>query len=239
MTPPFLGTKVLDGISLDSIEPFVDRETLFASRWEFRKNITKENWEQFKKDNVAAIYERIISNCHADNLIQPRAVYGYFKCRKIGNGILVEGEHRSHRFDFPRERVEPHRCLADFFPDGYMAFQLVTIGNKVTKRGSELFAEHAYSDMFYLKGFASEATEALAKFCHKHIRNELGVSENIGERFSPGYPSFPNLLDQKTIAALLRPIQIGVTITVTCQLVPEHSTSAIISADPRAQHFRP
>jgi 5-methyltetrahydrofolate--homocysteine methyltransferase len=86
---------------------------------------------------------------------------------------------------------------------------------------------------------AAEFAEATAKYGHRYIREELGVPEGAGERFSPGYPAFPDLSAQKSIALLLVPKRIGVSLTATFQLVPEHSTSALISIDENAHHFRP
>jgi 5-methyltetrahydrofolate--homocysteine methyltransferase len=164
-------------------------------------------------------------------------VRGYFKCEKSGNNLIVRGEKKAYRFDFPRERIPPHRCLSDFFSDGFAAFQLVTIGSKVGDEISALFGKGGYSESFYLKGFAAEAAEALAKFSHSLIRKELGLGADAGERFSPGYPVFPSLLDQRSIVALLEVRRIGVNLTKTCMLVPEHTTSAIISPDATASRW--
>ena len=72
-----------------------------------------------------------------------------------------------------------------------------------------------------------------------NLRAEVGAGDDQGERFSPGYPAFPDLSAQRKIAALLKPARIGVSLTRTFQLVPEHTTSAIISMDARAKLFRP
>ncbi|MFH0798977.1 MAG: vitamin B12 dependent-methionine synthase activation domain-containing protein [Pseudomonadota bacterium] len=239
MNPPFFGTKILDGITLDDIEPLIDREALFAGRWQFRQGMGPEEWEKLKQERAIPTFERLLSVCRAKSIIRPMAVYGYFECRQQGNGLIVTDGARSFRFDFPRERQEPHRCLADFFPEGFVAMQLVTAGGKVTEAGADLFARHEYSEMFFLKGLAAAAAAAAAAFCHRLIREELGAGADAGERFSPGYPVFPDILDQKKIAALLKPGRIGVSLTKTCQMVPEYSTSAIVSVDSKAAHFRP
>lgn len=239
MNPPFFGTKICNTVTFDDLEPVIDKEVLFAGRWQFRQGADSASWKNLKREKIFSIYERIVSLCKNESVVQPRIVYGYFRCRQDGNGLIVEGEHKSFRFDFPREKEEPHRCVADFFPENFIAMQLVTVGNKATEVATRLFKKNSYQDMFLLKGLAAEATEALANISHRTILKELGLDNNVGTRFSPGYPCFPSLFDQKKIAALLKPKQVGVALTQTCQLIPEYSTSAIISADPDSILFHP
>ncbi|MFA4973357.1 MAG: vitamin B12 dependent-methionine synthase activation domain-containing protein [bacterium] len=239
MDAPFLGTKVLKSVGLDEVEALLDKEALFAARWQFRQGAAASAWEDLKSSKVLPIYERTMSLVRSQSAIAPAIVYGYFKCERIGNGLLVKGERRDFKFDFPRERETPNRCVADFFPGGFAAFQLVTIGGKVADIAASMFSKNKYSDVFYLKGLASEFTEASAEYCHRLIRQELGAAESTGKRFSPGYPAFPSLLDQRKIYELLGANRINVSITETCQLVPEHSTSAIVSIDEKAMLFRP
>jgi 5-methyltetrahydrofolate--homocysteine methyltransferase len=237
--PPFYGTRILDELTIDDVEPYLDREMLFASRWQFRQGADSASWEEMKVAKVAPIYERLMHLCKREPIIVPRIVYGHFRCEKEGNGLIVHGENRAYRFDFPRERESPNRCLSDFFREGFATFQIATVGDGVGRAAASKFKEHEYSEAFFLKGLASEFAEAVAKYGHGHVRKELGVSEGAGERFSPGYPAFPDLSAQKKICALLMPKRIGVGLTETYQLVPEHTTSALISMDDDANHFRP
>jgi len=239
MEPPFLGTKMLTDVPLADVEALLDKEALFASRWQFRQGADQASWDERKSTKVVPVYEKTMSVVRANSAIAPAMVYGYFACERIGNGLLVKGERREFRFDFPRERQTPNRCVADFFSCGFAAFQLVTVGRGASEIATLRFAENKYSDAFYLKGLAAEFAEATAKYCHGMIRQETGVGETVGQRFSPGYPAFPSLLDQRKIFDLLGAARIGVSITETCHLIPEHSTSAIVSIDEKATLFRP
>jgi len=236
---PFIGSRIIDSISFEDIEPLIDKERLFAARWEFKKGVLPEQWDDFKKSKVEAIYEKTLAKCRSASVIEPKAVYGYFKCRKSFSALMVEGERKSFRFEFPREKKPPHRSVADYFPDEFAAFQIVTVGKNAADVAARMFSRDMYSDAFYIKGLAAEAAEALAVLMNKKILAELGFDDNRGARFSPGYPSFPDLLDQKKIVALLGPARIGVSLTKTCVFVPEYTTSAIISADPNAVNFNP
>jgi 5-methyltetrahydrofolate--homocysteine methyltransferase len=237
--PPFLGTRILDELTIGDVEPYLDREALFASRWQFRRGAGAASWDEIKRSKVEPVYERMMVLCRREPVIVPKIVYGHFRCDKEGNGLIVRGEGRAYRFDFPRERASPNRCLSDFFGSGFATFQIATVGDGATRAAASKFSSHEYSDAFFLKGLAAEFAEAAAKYGHEHIREELGAPEGVGERFSPGYPAFPDLSAQKKIALLLAPKRIGVSLTATFQLVPEHSTSALISIDENAHHFRP
>jgi 5-methyltetrahydrofolate--homocysteine methyltransferase len=239
MTMPSFGTRTLDPIAIDDVLRLLDREALFAGRWQFRQGMDSAAWEALKASTVEPLLARLLLQARTRGTFAPRIVYGFFRCERESNGLIVHGEHQALRFDFPRERQEPHRCLADFFPEGFIAMQIATVGEGPVEAAAAEFAKHRYSEAFYLKGLAAELAEATAAFGHAHIRTELGAAPDAGARFSPGYPSFPDLLAQRKIAALLGFRRIGVALTETCQLVPEYSTSAIVSIDPSATHFRP
>ncbi|MFH1830445.1 MAG: homocysteine S-methyltransferase family protein [Pseudomonadota bacterium] len=231
ITPPFFGAVVLDDIPLDDVEALLDKKALFLSRWQFRKGADSK---------ALPIYERMMVMCRAQHIITPKIVYGYFKCEKKNNGLIAYSDQgKPFRFDFPRERTMPHRCVADFFDLGFVAIQLATVGDGVNAAATKKFKNHEYSDAFFLKGLAASFAEATTQYGHDLIRKELGIAPDVGERFSPGYPAFPDLSAQKKIAQLLKPTRIGVSLTKTYQLIPEHSTSAVVSIDEKAVRFRP
>jgi 5-methyltetrahydrofolate--homocysteine methyltransferase len=58
-----------------------------------------------------------------------------------------------------------------------------------------------------------------------------------GSRYSFGYPACPNLEDRALIMELLRPQEIGVTLSENFMLVPEQSTDAIVAHHPQAKYF--
>lgn len=236
--PPFLGTRIVETLRLDDVEPLLDREMLFASRWQFRSGQSADEWKRLQEEKVQPMYERLLLKARSESFIEPRIIYGYFACERSGNALVVYDGDRVFRFDFPRERQSPNRCVADFFEAGFAAFQLVTVGSGPTRAAAECFSKKEYSEAFFIKGLAAEFAEATAQYAHGHIRKELAAG-GAGARFSPGYPAFPDLSAQKKIAALLAPMRIGVKLTETFVLVPEHSTSALVAVEKEACHFRP
>lgn len=237
--PPFEGTRVLDPVPFEAVEALLDREALFASRWQFRQGQDATTWEQTKAKRAIPLLERLLLHVKAQDLIQPKAIYGYYRCTRESNGLIIVDGERSFRIDFPRERETPNRCLADFFESGVIAIQVAGVGKKIGEVATREHAQGRYSEAFFLSGLAAQFAEATAAYVHGVIRRELKIPEDQGERFSPGYPAFPDLMAQRKLMTLLAPMRIGIALSKTCQLIPEYSTSAIVSVDPQACYFRP
>jgi cobalamin-dependent methionine synthase I len=107
-----------------------------------------------------------------------------------------------------------------------VGLQLVTVGSKVAQEAGRLAREGKIHDQFLLHGLAAELTEALAQYAQDQLQKQAGWSE--AKRYSPGYPAWPELSEQKKVFKLLKPGRIGVRLTRGFQMVPEYSTSAII-----------
>ena len=76
------------------------------------------------------------------------------------------------------------------------------------------------------------------RYWHRRVRGELSLPEGQGKRYSPGYPSWPDLADQRTLWRLLEPDRtIGVSLTSADQMVPEASTSAVVLHHPEAVYY--
>jgi 5-methyltetrahydrofolate--homocysteine methyltransferase len=66
---------------------------------------------------------------------------------------------------------------------------------------------------------------------------EWGIEAKRGLRYSPGYPAWADMEDQRKIWQLLEPGRIGVSLTEGFAMDPEQSTSAIIFHHPACQYF--
>jgi 5-methyltetrahydrofolate--homocysteine methyltransferase len=147
-------------------------------------------------------------------------------------------------------------CVADFFREAdsgerdIIALQAVTVGQNASEVARQWFEDDRYQDYLYLHGFGVEMAEALAEYCHKRVRAELGFGHEDardrlallnqgyrGSRYSFGYPACPNLADQSKILDLLDADRIGLRLGDEDQLHPEQSTSAIIVHHPQAKYF--
>jgi 5-methyltetrahydrofolate--homocysteine methyltransferase len=256
--PPFLGSRIAKGINIDEISEYLNQTALFRNQWGFRP----ENGEDDAafKERVSATLREQLAIAKAENLLIPQVVYGHYPVNADGNDlVLYTNDERTSeltRFTFPRQGVEPHLCIADFFRSvetgekDYASFMLVTMGTRVSERCQELFAADRYTDYLMLHGLGVEMAEALAELWHKRIREELGFVEEDGPtltglfrqqyrggRYSWGYPACPDLTDNAKVAELLEASRIGVTVSEGFQLNPEQTTDAIICHHPKAKYF--
>jgi 5-methyltetrahydrofolate--homocysteine methyltransferase len=148
------------------------------------------------------------------------------------------------RFTFPRQADREGLCLSDYFQPAasskfdVVAFQLVAVGGGADQLGHALEKRGEYAEALFVHGLAMAATEGLAEWHHRRIRDELKLEDERGKRYSFGYSACPDLADQAKLFALLKPEDaIGVTLTSAFQLVPESSTSAIVVHHPQASYY--
>jgi 5-methyltetrahydrofolate--homocysteine methyltransferase len=257
-TPPFLGSRVAKGMSIDEISEFLNLTALFRNQWGYRP----ENGEDDAafKERVRSILREQLAIAKEDDLLVPQVVWGHFPAAAEGNDlVLFSDDTRANekvRFTFPRQRQAPFLCIADFFrpvesdENDYASFMLVTMGSRVSERCQELFAENRYHDYLKLHGLGVEMAESLAELWHKRIREELGFVDEDGPtltglfrqqyrggRYSWGYPACPDLTDNAKVADLLEASRIGVVVSEGFQLHPEQTTDAIICHHPMAKYF--
>ena len=258
---PFLGTEVIKGIPLADYAAYLDERALFMGQWGLKPT----------RGNGGASYEELVETegrprlrmwlerMQTEGLLEAAVVYGYFRCVSSGNDLIVLGPDEQtelERFSFPRQRRDRRLCLADFFkPLGsgqadVVAFQLATVGSRVSAATAELFAKNAYREYLELHGLSVQLAEALAEYWHARVRRELGLAgsdpEDLdgffrvgyrGARYSIGYPACPDLADRAKMVRLLEPSRIGVELSEEMQLHPEQSTDAIVVHHPEAKYF--
>jgi 5-methyltetrahydrofolate--homocysteine methyltransferase len=258
--PPFLGSRVAKGISLDEIASYVNETALFRNQWQYRPDKSRHETDDEFRVRLRPTLRDELAKALAENLLVPAVVWGYFPVNAEGDDLIVwrDEDRRDERvrFHFPRQRADRHLCIADFFRPvesgerDYAAFHVVSMGSRATEHERELFAADKYQDYLLLHGLSVEMTEALAELWHRRIREEWGFADEDGptlqglfrqqyrgSRYSWGYPACPDLEDQVLLDELLDMSRIGVAITEEFQLEPEQSTSAIIVPHPEAKYF--
>ena len=258
-TPPFWGDRLVKGVPLADYADLLDEKATFAGRWGLRGVRGGATYEDLVETEGRPRMRKWLDRIQTEGWLDAGVVYGYFPCVSEGNDLVVLNEDGSDRvrFTFPRQRRDRRLCLADFFrpresgETDVVAFQVVTIGPRVSDATGALFAENAYRDYLELHGLSVQLAEALAEFWHRRIREELGtISEDSadvqqvlehqayrGSRYSFGYPACPDLEDRAKIVELLRPERIGVTLSEELQLHPEQSTDALVVHHPEAKYF--
>jgi 5-methyltetrahydrofolate--homocysteine methyltransferase len=257
--PPFLGSRIVKGISLDDITQYVNETALYRNQWQYRPE--KDESDEDFKSRLRATFRQELSAAKAAGFLVPQVVYGYYCVNADGNDLVVwNDETRSAelaRFSYPRQSEAPFMCIADFYrtfdkgPD-YAAFHIVTMGDAVSVEAARLFAANEYQKYMIIHGLGVEMAEALAELWHKRIREEWGfVGEDgpsigglfrqqyRGGRYSWGYPACPDLEDNATVATLLEAGRLGIEVSEETgwQYQPEQTTSAIICHHPQAKYF--
>jgi 5-methyltetrahydrofolate--homocysteine methyltransferase len=260
--PPFVGSRIERGVSLDDIAAYLNETALFRGQWGYRPDKSlSETDEQFKTRIRAVLRDQLaLARTHA--ILEPAVAYGFFAVNSEGDDLVVwKDDTRSSewlRFRFPRQPLDPWLSIADFFRSSesgqadYAAFHVVTMGSKVSEEAARLFGEDRYQDYLHLHGLGVEMTEALAEYWHRRIRADWGFVDEDGPslgglfrqqyrggRYSWGYPACPELEDNSKCAELVGADRLGVEVSeaTSWQFHPEQTTAAIICHHPQAKYF--
>jgi len=258
--PPFTGSRIVKGLSLDDIAAYVNETALFRNQWGYRPEDGED--DAAFKERIRPVLRDELAKAKAGDLLQPAVVYGFFPASGDGNDLVIwEDESRDRevtRLAFPRQTKPPFLCIADFVRPietnevDYVAFHIVTMGHAVSDAAAKLFADNRYTEYLHLHGLGVEMAEALAEYWHHRIREEWGFADEDGPslaglfrqqyrggRYSWGYPACPDLEDNTKVLELLGGDRIGLECSEETgyQYQPEQTTSAIILHHPKAKYF--
>ena len=255
---PFFGSKVMKGIALADYVQMLDERALFLGQW----GLKGKDFEVMAEEQGRPRLRSLLNEVQSKGWLNAAVVYGYFPCISEGNDLIVlhhEGPLKDQervRFTFPRQSRDRRLCLSDFFKSrgsgevDVVSFQVVTMGDSISRAINELFQKNLYREYLELHGLSVQLTESLTEHWHARTREELAIDgedsstlDEIfsqgyqGSRYSFGYPACPDLEQQAQIFELLEPERIGVTLSDEFQLHPEQSTSSIVLHHPEAKYF--
>jgi 5-methyltetrahydrofolate--homocysteine methyltransferase len=250
--PPFWGARVIREMPLEIVLQHLDLDELYRLQWG-AKNAHGDEWTRLKADFDARL-DRMKREALKLKYLEPRAVYGYFPAQSNGDALIVYDPNQAGngakdwreiaRFTFPRQPAQDRLCLADYFAPvesgivDVVALQVVTVGPKAEQRFAELQSGGDYGEAYFTHGLSAEAAEATAEYVHRHIRRELGLDDKRGKRYSWGYPACPDLKDHAKVFELLpAEKELAMQLTAAHQLVPEHSTAALVVHHPAAKYY--
>ena len=261
---PFLGTKVLNDVDIDLNELifYLDTKALFSGQWQIKKgkNQSVDEYNNYLDSYAKPLLDKWLEIIVDKKLISPKAVYGYFRCGRKDNSILLFDDKSLKtisQFNFPRQKSGNNLCIADFYcdlkndkPIDIFPMQAVTMGDIASEYSQKLFKEDKYSDYLLFHGLTVQLAEALAEYVHALIRIECGyrseepdtnreilAQKYRGARYSFGYPACPKVSDSNIQLSLLDAKRINLTMDESEQLHPEQSTTAIISLHSKAKYF--
>ena len=237
--PPFYGARAITNISADDVFEHLNERAVFDLAWGSDINDAKEK-ERLVREEYRPLLKELKEEALREGWLDLKAVYGYFKCRFSGDKMEILDENGDKVIaEIHFSRTEKGNSIADYFSgtDDIVAFQAVTVGGNINKAIEKMTASKEDTRAFLLHGMSVHLAEALAAYLHDRIRGELKIGNKQGKRYSPGYPLWGDLADQKKIFKLLDvENRIGVTLTEDYQMVPEQSTTAMIVHSERAEY---
>lgn len=259
--PPDVERHVLSPYPLTHVRPYLNLQMLLGKHLGLRGNVDKLLASGDERAlELLELVDSLIADGTREGWLSVHGVYRFFPAQAVGDSLLVYDPHKPNQvaaaFQFPRQRVRPYLCLADFVREAesgvmdYVAMLTVTAGRGVRERAEAWKEAGDYLRAFALQALALELAEAFAERVHHLIRDAWGFPDPLdmtmrerliaryqGIRVSFGYPACPNLEDQEKLFALLHPQDIGVELTDGYMMEPEASVSALVFSHPDARYF--
>ncbi len=236
---------------------YVNPAMLYSRHLGFKGNFMKALASRDQK--ALALHAAMAEvKAEAEGFMKARAVWRFVEAEGVGNRLRLfrpGGSRMLHEFRFPRQRRSDGLSLPDFVasPNGYrdsVALFCVTAGEGIREVADERKARGEYFRSHAIQALAIETAEACAEWMHRRIREDWGFPDPVemtmadrfrskyrGRRFSFGYAACPNLEDQRGLFELLRPEDIGVSLTDGDMMDPEASVSALVFQHPDCIYF--
>jgi 5-methyltetrahydrofolate--homocysteine methyltransferase len=168
--------------------------------------------------------------------------------------------------NFLRQQVkkadgQPNLSLADYIlpksdttsntKTDYLGAFAVTTGIGIEEHVARFEAAFDDYSAILLKALADRLAEAFAERMHHRVRTEfwgyaadeqLDNNALIAEKYqgirpAPGYPACPEHTEKRTLWALLKPDDIGISLTESCAMYPAAAVSGWYFAHPQAKYF--
>ncbi len=254
---PYGNRKVLAVHQLHELWRYINPAMLFTHHLGFRGNFEKALAARDAKAlELHFMMEELKSE--AEKFMKVRAVWRFIEVESKGNSIQLFNPSDLaliHEFKFPRQRRENGISLSDYVisPNGYrdsLALFCVTAGEGIREWAEDYKKSGQYLKSHAIQALAIETAEGCAEWLHRRIREDWGFpdpedmtmsdrfkSNYRGRRYSFGYAACPDLDDQIGLFKLLRPEDIGVTLTDGSMMDPEASISALVFQHPDCIYF--
>jgi 5-methyltetrahydrofolate--homocysteine methyltransferase len=255
--PPDLERHILRDVPLTHVYPYLNLQMLYGKHLGLRGPVVRLLEEgDAKAVELRDVIEGLQVEAAREGLLHVHTVYQWFRTQAVGETLtLLDATGTpAARFTFPRQADGERLCLTDYVRDDRedaVALFAVTCGGGVRERAEAWKQRGDYLRSHALQALAIECAEAAAEWLHARLRTlwgfpdppELTIADKLkahyrGLRVSFGYPACPELADQATLWRLLRPEDIGVTLTEGFMMDPEASVSALVFHHPAAKYFK-
>jgi 5-methyltetrahydrofolate--homocysteine methyltransferase len=254
---------VMKQLPLDEVWGYVNPKMLYGKHLGLKGNPTELIAAGDPRAlELEAMMNEVKASCRKPGAMAVRAVWQFFPASSAGDTLRLHAPKAPDRIlaelTFPRQDKGERLCLSDYVrpADSELAGRdavclfVVTAGEGIRARYEALKAEGRYLESHAVQALAIETAEAAAEWLHKKLRGQWGFPDlpdltpmdlfqahYRGKRYSFGYPACPDLAMQKTLFDLLRPEEIGATLTEEYMMEPEASVSALVFHHPDAKYF--
>ena len=147
---------------------------------------------------------------------------------------LVKPENNSGFFRINNFPLRSKHVLRLFKNSRYCLIGLLTIGELLENRVSDLYKRKAYARALMLDAVGSETVEAAADALMGKMAGEINETagpHGLTQRFSPGYGDW-DIREQHLIFRLLDSERVGIKMMPSCLMVPRKSISFIVGIQP-------
>ncbi|MFG1493816.1 methionine synthase [Halobacteriovorax sp. ZH4_bin.1] len=265
-TPPFIGAKKFDDISVAEIAKYIDWSPFFWT-WELKGLYPhilshKDYGEEAKKlyNEAQNILDDIIEN----NRFAPKAVLGFWPAYSKDETVTLLDKNKNEfgTFNFLRQQKEktqkdrPYLSLADYIlPQGekqdYIGSFVVTMGDEVEKYAKSFEDKGDDYTSIMVKAVGDRLAEAYAELIHERARQLCGVEEErkfsldelikekyTGIRPAAGYPACPDHTEKAKLWDYMNVKEnTGAYLTENFAMYPASSVSGYIFFNPCAKYF--
>jgi 5-methyltetrahydrofolate--homocysteine methyltransferase len=95
-TPPFWGARVVERVPVKALVPFLNETMLYQFQWGFRKaGKSLDDYKLFAQREIKPILRRMLDKVESQNILQPQAVYGFWRCASEGDSVVLYDEVQS------------------------------------------------------------------------------------------------------------------------------------------------
>jgi len=243
---------------LQEIWSYINPFMLYGKNMGFKGNFEKRLADRDEKA-IELFHQMEDIKQWSAGFMKIRAVWQFFEAERAGNSIHLFAPGAAtplHTFHFGRQAKSDGICLSDLVLDpvngqrDHVAAFAVTAGGGIREIAEECKQKGEYIRSVGLLALATETAEATAEWLHRRIREDWGIGDPAsltmqerwtsryrGKRYSFGYGACPNMEDQLGLWKLIRPDEIGITVTDGFMMDPEASVSALVFHHPDASYF--
>lgn len=260
--PSFIGTKIIDFITIEDLIPYIDW-SFFFSAWGFKKSypaILQDpnlNQEAKKLYDDAQVMLKILNDSKE---LLCKGVIGIYPAYSIDEDIHIIKDNEEVLFHTLRQQKvgSDFTSLADFIAPqksnimDYVGGFAVTSGLGADKLTQNYKASGDDYNSIMIKTLTDRLAEAFAEKLHEMVRKEiwgyskdehLSKEELLKAKYQGIRPAFgyPSLIDHSEITTLFKLLNVekntGIQLTENYMMVPGSSVCGLYFANEHAKYF--